>query len=110
TYAQLARRGHDISLRLESRDCGQPISQGEATYEIHLGEREESPSREFLLVVLSADRRKLSARAHHASLLLQLRLLPRSLQARLLGTQGTCEGIMTIQDESHPVRRVMRSR
>jgi hypothetical protein len=69
-----------------------------------------SPSREFLRVVLRANRRKLSARAHHASHLLQLRVPPRSLQARLLSTQGTCEGIMTIQDENHPVRGVMRSR
>src|SRR5262245_41696170 len=52
TYARLARRGHDIRVRLESKNCGQPISQEEVAYEIHLGEREKSPSREFVLVVL----------------------------------------------------------
>src|SRR5262249_348518 len=31
-------------------------------------------------------------------------------QTRFLGTRGTCEGITTIQDESHSVRRVMRLR
>src|SRR5262249_33485013 len=64
------RRGHDIRVCLESKNCRQPISQEEVAYEIHLGEREKSPSREFVLVVLRADRRKLPARAHHASLIL----------------------------------------
>ena len=58
----------------------------EAAYEIHLGEWQEAPPRDFLRVVLRANRRNLSARAHHASLLLHLRVLPRSLQARHLGT------------------------
>jgi len=35
-------------------------------------------------------------RAHHASLLLQLRVLPRPLHARLLSTQGTSKGIKAI--------------
>jgi hypothetical protein len=83
---------------------------GGGAYEIRLGDREESPSRELLRVVLRANRRRLSARAHDPSLLLQLQVLPRSLQARLIRTQETCEGIMTIQDENHPVEACDRAR
>src|SRR5262245_63303878 len=54
----------------------------EAAYEIRVGERQDAPSGEFLCVVLRGNRRKLSARACHTSLLLQLPVLPRSLQAR----------------------------
>src|SRR6266487_5696451 len=45
----------------------------------------------LLCIVLRANRRKLPARAYHASLLLRLQVLRRSLQARGLGTQRTCE-------------------
>jgi hypothetical protein len=45
--------------------------------------------------VLRANRRKLPARAYHASLLLRSQVLRRSLQVRGVGTQKTCEGIMT---------------
>src|SRR5262249_16135273 len=58
-------------------------------YEIRIGEREESPHTEFLRVVLRANRRRLCARTHHASLLQQLRVPPRSLQPCLRRTQGT---------------------
>src|SRR6266540_460117 len=108
--SELALRAHDISLRLESRDSRQPTSQEQAHYEIRLGEQEESTSKEFLHAVLRTNRRRLSARAHHPSLLLQLQVLPRSLQARLIRTQETCEGIMTIQDENHPVEACDRAR
>src|SRR5215211_4576482 len=70
-------------------------SQWEGAYEIRFGERQDSPSRVPLCIVLRANRRKLPARAYHASLLLRSQVLRRSLQARGLGTQRTCEGIMT---------------
>jgi len=83
----------------------------EATYDIRLGERQEAPSRDLVRVVLRANRRKLSAGTHHASLLLQLRVLPRSLQARRVSTHRTGEGIMTtIRDGNGAARTGMRSR
>src|SRR4051794_30568850 len=80
-------------------------------YEVHFGERQDSPSRVFLRIVLRANRRKLPARAYHASLLLRSQLLRRSLRGRGLSTPGTREGIMTtIQDTNRPVRAAVRSR
>jgi hypothetical protein len=83
----------------------------EATYEIRLGEWQEAPSRGLVRVVLRADRRKLSAGAYHASLLLQSRVLPRSLQARRVSTHRTGEGIMTtIRDGNGAAGTGLRSR
>src|SRR5438105_1304299 len=47
-------RDESTALRSASRakSCRQQISQEEVGYEIHLGEREKSPSRQFVLVVL----------------------------------------------------------
>jgi hypothetical protein len=78
-----------------------------AAYEIRIGEREESPRTEFLRVVLRANRRRLCARTHHASLLLQLRVPPRSLQGCLLRTQGTCQGIIDGEGRSGRVESVI---
>src|SRR5262249_37181199 len=79
--------------------------------EIRVGERQDAPSREFLRAVLRGNRRKLSARACHAALLLQLPVLSRSVQARHVGTQRTGEGIMTIRENANrPARDVVRSR
>jgi hypothetical protein len=80
-------------------------------YEVHFGERQDSPSRVFLRIVLRANRRKLLASACHASLLLRSQVLRRPLRGRRLSTQGTREGIMTmIQDTNCPMRAVVRSR
>jgi hypothetical protein len=98
-------------LSFESEDCRQQTSQREAAYEIRFGERQDSPSGVFLRIVLRANRRKLSARAYHASLLLRSHVLRRSLRARGLNTHGTREGIMTtIQDTDRPVRAAVRAR
>jgi hypothetical protein len=106
-----ARSIDDINNRgEEAMFCGQGLLLVEAAYEIRIGERQEAPSRDLLRVVLRADRRKLSAGADLASLLLQLRVLPRSLQARHDSTHRTGEGIMTIQDQNRPARGVMRPR
>jgi hypothetical protein len=99
-----------LASGLKAEIVGNQLLRGEAHYEIRLGEREESTSKEFLHAVLRTNRRRLSARAHHPFLLLQLQVLPRSLQARLIRTQQTCEGIMTIQDENHPVEACDRAR
>src|SRR6266487_5419910 len=83
-------------------------SQWEGAYEIRFGERQDSPSRVLLCIVLRANRRKLPARAYHASLLLRSQVLRRSLQARGLGTQRTCEGIMTRLFNDNPLRHQKR--
>src|SRR6516162_9887096 len=44
--------GTTLGSASRAKNCRQPISQEEVAYEIHLGEREKSPSREFVLVVL----------------------------------------------------------
>ena len=101
----------DYDPSFESEDCRQQTSQREAAYEIRFSERQDSPSRVFLRIVLRANRRKLPARAYHASLLLRSHLLRRSLRARGLNTHGTREGIMTtIQDTNRPVRAAVRPR
>ena len=94
-----------------NRRRGEGLVRVEAAYEIRLGERQEAPSRDLVRVVLRADRRKLSAATHHASLLLQSRVLPRSLQARRVSTHRTGEGIMTtIQDGDGAARAGIRPR
>jgi hypothetical protein len=67
----------------------------EAAHEIHFGERQDPTSGVFLRIVLRANWRKLPARSYHPSLVLRSPVLRRSLPARVPGTQGTCEGIMT---------------
>jgi hypothetical protein len=95
----------------ESEDCREQTSQREAAHEIRFGERQDSPSGVFLRIVLRANRRKLPARACHASLLLRSQVLRRSLRGRGLSTPGTREGIMTtIPDTNRPVRAAVRSR
>src|SRR5262249_46009475 len=65
----------------------------------------------FLRVVLRANRRKLPARAYHASFLLRSQVLSRSLQARGFSTQRTCEGIVTtMQNTNRAVRGMVWSR
>src|SRR5262249_46975362 len=78
-----------------------------AAYEIRIGEREESPHTEFLRIVLRADWRRLRARTHHASLLLQLRVPPRSLQGCLFRTQGTCQAVVDCEGRSGRVGSVI---
>ena len=94
-----------------NRPRGEGLLRVEAAYEIRLGERQEPPSRDLVRVVLRANRRKLSAGTHHASLLLQSRVLPRSRQARRVSTHRTGEGIMTtIRDGNGAARTEMRPR
>jgi hypothetical protein len=95
----------------ESEDCREQTSQREAAHEIRFGERQDSPSGVFLRIVLRANRRKLPARACHASLLLRSQVLRRSLRGRGLSAPGAREGIMTtIQETNRPVRAAVRSR
>jgi|ERR1700722_8016103 len=73
----------------------------DARHEIRFSERQNTPSGVLLRIVLRVDRRELSARPWHPSLLLRSRLLSRPLSARSLRTRAMREGIMTIIEVSN---------